>query len=368
MWGYPGVTTKMNLFNSQANWASGGVPVNITINRGDILRDILVLTSGQQTLTPGTGTIALDPHGPYNQYTNVSLGPSNSAKIVNVSGYGMYLANLIKAKEYPMRVLDSPDIVVQNPSPITDVTAFATSGTAYSNFFRVPVSQIIRSMAQEVGMWQLSEQTMNMVLSLTPNSSSSSSPFSIGNTTAGISPFLLSGNATATLTNPTIDVLRLLYKNPLNPQDFPPFDFVSVWTEDSFVNPTTKNPTYTFPANSGYLCRAIINAFDATAGNGAAIGTYFSQPNAFTLLYGTSDTKHSMSGYELQEVTLQSFGFLPPKGVFFFDFLGEDLTLLDVLNTALLLNIRFQLNLSTPLPANSTINVIYQLLQPIIVS
>ncbi len=366
MWGQPGITKKMRLSNGTSSWGNGSIPVSTPIARGDILRSLQLYTSGTLALTPGTGTIAADVHGPYNQYSNINIGPSNSAKILNVSGYGLYLINLMRAKEHAYASYDADVVTVQNAADFTDVYTLPTTGTKYDNTLEVPVAQLIKSMGVEVGLWQLSEQTMNMVLNVTPASASSASPYNIYSTTAGALPYLTTGNATVTLATPTMDVLRYLYKNPVNAQDYPPFDFVSVWTEDNFTNALTKAPVYTFPTNSGLLARACINAFDATAGNGAAMSTYFAANNAFSLLYGTSDTKDMVSGYELQASTAKEYGFLMPKGVFAFDWLGTDLTLSDVLNTSVLLNVRFVLALGAALPASSTLTVDYQLLQPIV--
>lgn len=365
MWGQPGVTTRLLLSNGQAAWGAGGSPINTTILRGDILRDLLVSTSGSITLG-GTTAPSPDVHAPYNLYTNIALGPSNSAKIVNVSGYGLYLANLLTGANQ-ISVYDSPDIVVANPSTFADVLSVPTATGAFRYYQRVPVSQLIRSLGYEIGLWQLSEQTMNMVLSMTPNAGNAASPYNVYNPVAGQGLYTGgTGTPTATLANPAIDIYRRLYKNPARPEDYPPVDFVSVWSEDIFQNALTTTPTYTFPANSGLLARAAINLFDATAGNGADVPAYLANNNALTLLYGTSDTKISESGYEHRENEAQEYGFLPPRGVFFYDFLGRDLTLSDVLNTATLLNIRFQLNLSQAMPANSSATVVYQLLQPIV--
>ena len=152
----------------------------------------------------------------------------------------------------------------------------------------------------------------------------------------------------------------------MNPADLPPFDYVSVWVEDVFTNSLTKTPSFTFPANSGLLVRAIIDLFDAGAGAGAAVNTYLSAANSLQFLYGTSQVKHSSSGYEKRTTDLYDFGFLPPQGVFFFDMLGSDGTLVDVLDTASLLNVRFSLNMAQALPINSIANCVYQLLQPIV--
>lgn len=367
MWGMPGITTLMELSQGTSVWGSGGQPTNIPIARGDILRNLLVQTTGAQTSTVGTGTIAKDPRGPYNEYSLITLGPSNSAKIVNLSGYGNYLASLMKLKErFGYGSLDAAVPTVQDPATFTDVITYATATGTFNNTMPIPVCQMIRSMGHEVGLWQLSEQTMNMVLALTINSASGSSPYNIFSTTASASPFLVTGNATVTLGSPTIDVLRILYKNPKNPDDYPPFDWVSVWAEDTLTNVVSKAPSYTFPANSGLLCRAAVNFFDATAGDGALVQTYFTPANAIQLLYGTSESKIVESGVERQGKNAYDMGFLPPKGVFFFDFFGQDLTLADVLNTATLLNIRLNFALSTALPANSTGVVDYQLLQPIV--
>lgn len=366
MWGEPGVSQKLRLSNDISVWGSGGYPVTQKIKRGDILSKLHMLVNAAQTNTPGTGSIATDVNGPYNLHSRVSLGPSNSAKIVDVDGYALNLINLIKSREDPYSAFSSPDLAILHAALLTDVYSYGNTASELTYFNDIPVSQVIRSFGGEIGMWQLAEQTMNMLLSVTPNTATPGSPYAVGSLTPGQAPFLLTGNGVVTIATPTIDVVRELWKNPVNPSDLPPFDYVSVWVEDIFENSATKAPSFTFPANSGLLARAIIDSLDSGTGAGMSVPTYLSNANAIQLMYGTSQVKDSFSGQEKRTMDMIDYGFLPPQGVFFFDWLGRDLTLVDILDTATLLNTRLALTMNAALPANSKLNCIYQLLQPVV--
>lgn len=368
MWGDPNVSKKLVLGNSITPWGTGGFPVPVQVLRGDILCDLLMQTTANPTYTLGGGTIALDVNGPYNTYTLITVGPSNSAKIYQTSGWMNYLINLIKQNEDPYRNFTSNAITTLNPAPAVEFyTGSQTTGTTTWRFSTLlPVSQMIRSLGMEVGMWQLAEQSLNMQVTFTPGSASTASPYNTFSTTAGVQPYLTTGAATVTMASPQVDLLRILYKNPFDPADAPPFDFVSVWTQDVFQNATTTAPSYTFPANSGLLCRAIIDTFDAGTNNGGLVATYWPNADSIKVRYGTSDIKESYSGFEARELMIYNYGFEPPQGVFFFDWLGSNLTLQDTLNTAILLNCRIELAQAAALPANSRMNVGYQLLQPIV--
>jgi hypothetical protein len=369
MWGDPNVSKKLLLGNSQTPWGTGGFPVTQQILRGDILCDLVMQTVATPVYTPGTGSIAADVNGPFNTYSLITAGPSNSAKFYQTSSWSNYLVNLIKQEENSYRNFTSNALAVNNQASINELyTGSQTTGVVPWRFSQlIPISQYVASLGGEVGMWQLAEQSLNLTVTFTPASASAASPYNVFSLTAGQQPYLITGNATVTMANPTVDLLRVLYKNPFDPKDAPPFDFVSLWTQDTFTNPLGLTPSYTFPANSGLLCRAIIDTLDAGTGNGGLVSTYWNAADSFKIRYGTSDIKESMSGPELREWNQLNFGFEPPVGTFFFDWLsGQRLTLQDTLNTAVLLNSRIELTQAAALPANSRMNVIYQLLQPIV--
>ncbi len=372
MWGDPNVTHRLLLSNDQTPWGNGGYPVSQKIKRGDILKNLYMIMDASMTATPGTGTIAADVNGPYNSITQLTAGPSNSSKFVQVSGWSLYLISLAKLIESTYNLTDANIYSPVNQDALGNIfSGRATTGTAVDWRFAlpIPVSQRLRSVS-DVGMWQLAEESLNLEVSVTPNSGSASTPYNIYSTVGGAAPYIVSGNATVTIANPTFDIVRELYKNPLNDADYPDFDFVSVWKQDSFTNPNSKAPYYKFPANSGLLVRAIIDTFDATAGNGFPISTYFAAADALAVRYGTSDTKEQTSGYERRIIgSATEFGFEPPQGVFLFDWLGgRDLVLQDAINTALLLDTRLELDLGATPPNGSRLNVIYQLLQPLVVT
>ena len=367
-WGDPGVSKKLRISNGVVTPGVGGSPNNVPIQQTGILEGLTLLASGSATITNGTGTSAKDVLGPWNVLTNVTLAPNQQAPIVNLSGYGLYLANIMRGAEedFPR----SPDTMVVSETSAaasSDVFNFPTTTGTLRFYERIPIVQRIRSLGGEIGYWPLQNPAMQLALGYTLNSATAATPYSIASATAGNSPYLVTGNATVTWTAPQFDVMRNMYQVPANSGDFPPFQFVSTWIEEQPQGASIGGASgFTWQATplSGLLARVGLYIFDSNANAGIADAT-LSLANSLQLTYDANTVKFSESSYEALQRMHGLYEFLPPQGCFIYDLLGSQLTLQDTLNTSTTANIKVTVTTSAALGATSFAKIIRQIISPL---
>jgi len=373
-WGAPGVSKYQLISNGAINWGPGGFPASAPLQQVGILKELRMIQNGSPTFTVGTGVITQDILGPYNAYNNLSLISNQQAPIFQTSGYGMYLINVIKNGLENLGTPDTTMISVLNHTETSyrfnfpqNALAAAPANQQLNWFLDLPVSQRVKSLGGDVGMFILQNPNIVLTFAFTPNSASAASAYNIYSTTAGNSPYKVTNNATVTLATPSVDLVRKMFEAVTNQADYPNLQWVSQWLEESpqsAVGGATqlnwkKNPV------AGLLCRIIGYVFDSTNSNGV-YSSNLTAANAINLTYETNITKFSETGIEaLDRQHDQLGGFDAPQGCFFYDLLGPDLTVQDVLNTATVPNIQFQMNFAAALGSSSTAKIVYQTLIPV---
>lgn len=371
-WGDPGVSKKLRLSNGVVNFGTGGQPVPGNIQPTGILRALRMLMSATPTFVPGTGVIARDVNGPWNVLTQVLVSPNQQAPVVQVSGYGLYLINCMLSEESGDVGLP-PDVAAvaeTSSETATDIySASATSGTTPWKFpLFLPISQRVRSLGGDIGMWPLQNPSITLQASYTPNSSSQVGPYNIYSLTAGQSPYLVTNNATVTLTNPGIEFIRELWQVPASQSDFPPFQVVSSWIEEqpqgSNVNGATSFSWLMTPL-SGILVRLGVYIYDG-AQNGGVLASNLTASNALLLSYDATTPKFSESAQAALARQRQHFTFDLPQGFYTYNLMGKDLTLQDTLDSHTTGNIKFTANFNAALGStNSSAKIIKQVISPL---
>ena len=232
-WGDPGVSKRLRISNGVVTPGVGGSPNTVAIQQTGILQSLQLGVSGTATVTLGGGTAARDVLGPWNIFTNVNLAPNQQAPILQVSGYGLYLANVMRSAEpdQPFTV-DTQAVSETSAAASSDIYNVPTSTGTLRFYERLPITQRIRSLGGEVGYWPFQNPAMQLALQYTLNSATATSPYNIYSTTAGAAPYLTTGAATVT-TTAQIDVMRTMYQVPAAAADFPPFQFVSTFIEEA---------------------------------------------------------------------------------------------------------------------------------------
>lgn len=383
-WGMPGITKLQYISNGTTAWGAAGFPVSVPLQQTGILKGLRLLQNGSPTYTGTTYTSCL---GPYNVYSNLSLISNQQAPIFQTSGYGMYLISMLK------RGLEggpgSPDTTAVSVLNHTD-TSYAFNfpanalGSAPANQqilapLDLPVSQRIRSLGGDIGMFVLQNPNIQLRFNFTTVGSSNASPYTLSNTTTGINalPWYVTSNSgnSVTLASPNVDLVRIQYEAVQNSQDYPNLEWVSQWIEEPFQSAVlgATQITWTKLPVAGLLCRVmawVVDGGTVSEGSTKQCGVETSSltaANAVTLTYNTNTTKFAETGQEALVRQRQQLKFDMPQGVFYYDLLsGEQLNLFDVLNTARVPNIQFQMNLSSALgSSNSQAHMIYQTLLPV---
>ena len=371
-WGDAGVSKRQLISNGAVAWGVGGTPVRSDIPQTGILRQLKVLhASGALTATAGTGAITLDVQGPWNIYSRFLLTPNSQAPIVNVSGFGLSLINQLIMREM---MGNTPDTTIVSPvagEAATDVyNASVTSTTSGGNPFYqyIPVAQTIRSLGGEVGLFPLQNPAVQLQLFWTPNSGSSASAYNIYSTTATNSPYLVTNNATVTLATPTLEVVRDLWEVPADQANYPPFNFVSSWSEETFQTSVVGATQLNWKATplSGILVRVIGYILDGATLAGALTST-LTASNAVNLTYGAGTAKFAETGNAAAARMQAELGHMFAKGGFYYDLLGPNLTLQDSLNLFKIGNVQLQFNLTAALASSSAGKVLRQTIMPLVV-
>jgi hypothetical protein len=381
------VTKKIIKSNGIATLGPGGTPVLPKLTIGGILEKVGVIIQGTPTYTPGTGTIARDIQGGYNVMSNMSIIPNQQVPIVSVSGFGNWLFNTVK-EGLELDNFDAYDIItgLTSPAPAAGLAGFtyiqdaldpswvnssfiiaAPSGNQAATW-SIPnyLYTTQRMFNGIVGYWELGNPLAQLTVSLTPSYSGAASPFNIYSATAGVAPYFITGNATVTLATPQADIVRYLFDTPVNPQDRPPVTFINTILEDSFQNSPggATQVKYTFQPLSGYIARVVMYVFNSTTSKGVD-PTLMLASNSLQMNIGDGTSIVSESIYETALRQKNLLGFDLPRGAFFFDFLGRDLTWQEVYSTYDTANINAVLNFSSALGASSTGKVIKQVMKPL---
>ncbi len=377
MWGEAGKSLKRNLSNGVVNWGPGGTPTLVDIQRIGILRQLRLLTKATATFTAGA-SLALDTIGPFNVYRSLVLTPNQTAPIIRLTGLGSYLAMIMKYAETKAYAPDVTGAANVHADPLTDVYSASriTTNGDWRLYHDLYVSQFIQSLGVELGLWPLENPAVQLQLEYTPSSITQASPFSIDNKAAagasGTQPYFGDVTSDVTLTSPTIDVRRFLWEVPADASDDPPYTYINQWLEETPQGGNVNGANFIewkcIPL-SGVIQRLGIFIYDGGAslpvGDGVA-ETSLTAGNALTILYGADTQKTAETGQAAHARMQWELGITPPKGFFFWNLLGDQLTLSDVIDTYTTPEVRIDVNLSVALgAANSFAKVVRQMLVPI---
>lgn len=375
------VTRLLRLSNSTSVWQSNTqTPVQIV--QAGYLRDIMLILSGAVTTTT-TAITLLDNFAPWGMFSNIQVNSNVQAGVINLSGIGAnWVDQVIMGLEKsgnsfdttntatPTATVDEPQGgpagTTANPVPsLFQIPLTAQAGASLILPWWLPLAQKINTLDGYVGIWDLQDPSIQMVLNYTPNSSSASTPFSIveGTASTGAGLFTQAAN-TSTIAAPTVDVVRTMYDPPLDSANDPEFGYVHSWYEELWNTAPGGSSTINWRAlaNSGYITRLVFGVWDSAATAGVA-DTKTNLSNSINLTVGNNAPVFVESINEFRLRSSLELGHQLTQGAFYIDFLGSDLTLQNVLDTFTAGNINLQMNFSSGLGATSTGKVIRGMLQ-----
>ncbi len=360
MWGDEGVTKLLYKQDSNTAWGPINNPKTVTMQKQGIIHSLRMITQGP-TLTFNGSTNA-SAFGPYNAYTQLELLANSQQDIFRMSGIGAYLVNLVKGGLE--RGAGAPNASALSPVNITD-SDYAFDGraiqapannTEWDWFLDLPVAQKVRSLGGDIGMIPMSTENAQLSFVFTPTAQSlSGTTYTINNNAATddlSQPYY--GTNAVTIANPTLDLIRIMYEAITDPANFPDFSFVSQWLEETPAQYSTTGFTWKQNQDAGVLARLIFGLFVSTSPWGIQTASLPSS-SALQLTYNTDTVKFKESGREALARQRDQLRFDLPYGWFYYDLLGPDLTLADVLNTYVVPAIQLQMTTSA-ITLNTTVN------------
>ncbi len=359
-WGDEGVTKLLYKQDSNTSWGPIGTPKNVQLLKQGIIKNLRMIQGGG-TLTLGAGAAA-SAYGPYNAYTLLELLGNSQQDIFRFSGIGgSYVAMVKRGLEQGLPPLNAS---IGSPVNVTDTdfvfdgraVVAPTTNTQWNWNLDLPVSQLVRSLGGDIGMIPMSTENAQLQFSFTPQSVSvSGTTYTIGQSGADDLTQPYASSSSTTVAAPTLDLVRQMYEAIQDAANFPDFSFVSQWLEETPQTFSATGFTWKQNQDAGILARVIFSV-PTSASPWGVLTSKLTGASALQLSYNTDTAKFKESGLEAVARQRQQLGFDLPQGVFFYDLLGPDLTLADVLNTYVVPAIQLQMNIDSGVTLNTTIN------------
>lgn len=369
-WGDEGVTKLLYKSDSVVSWGPLNSPVTQQLIKSGILRNIKMLATGGALAL--SGQLSASPMGPYNVLSDLSVLANAQQTIYKMTGYAGYLVDSIKRG---LEEDDAPsNAELPGPINITDLdyvfdgraTVQPANNPQWTWGIHVPIAQEIRSLGGDIGLIPMSTENAQLTVSFTENAASvSAGVYTINDASSDLAqPYY--GSGTATVTSPAFDIVKELYEPIVNAADFPDFSFVSQWVEERPQTFGTNGFTWKQNQDAGVILRLIFGLWTSASPWGITSAN-LNRSDALILSYNTDIVKFRESAYEAFFRMRRQLGWTPDYGVFFYDLLGKDLTLADVLNSYIVPAIQLQMNTSSGVTLNTNVppKVIVQRLIPI---
>ena len=352
-WGDPAVTRLRRQADKSLTYAVG-TNQPITLEHVGLLKKLRLITSLNIDTVAGGGAATQDAQGPWNIYQNLYIRVSGLDLLYQVSGWGLYLINLVLDRLY------APDV---NPSVVTDAT---TPGSIY-NFpvphgagqtllfnldlpFTVPLLGF-----DDLGLWLIQNETVNMEVFPTWAA--------LGGATQLNQPYVTAGGATAIVNSGGAAVWRDFYGVPSRSEDMPPLGYVHQWEEQ--YDSVTGTQIDIQHQRGGILLRLLYSIVDAT---GSPHGLANADLSELAFKYDANDTPFDEDVLNTLARQRELYDRDLPQGVFTHDMFLDTRTLQDTYNTENYINLKTRFRFNSSLPAGSYIRTIRERLLPVIVN
>lgn len=354
-----GVTKLQLKQDSVTAWGPISVPKTVQLTKAGIIKNLRLIQGGG-ALTLGAGATASN-NGPYNAYQNLELLGNSQQDIFRFSGIGGSYVEMVKRGlelGLPPR-----NTSLGSPPNVTDmdyvfdgraVTAPAAN-TQWNWSLNLPVSQLVRSLGGDIGMIPMATENAQLSFLFTPQAVSlSGTTYTIGQSGADDLTQPYANSSSTTVAAPTLDLVRIMYEAIQDPANFPDFTFISQWLEETPQTFSATGFTWRQNQDAGVLARLIFAVY--TNSNTGVLSAKLTGAGALSLNYNTDTVKFKESGLEALARQRDQLGFDLPQGVFFYDLLGPDLTLGDVLNSYMIPAIQLQMSIDSGVTLHTSIN------------
>ena len=369
MWGDEGVTKLLYKQDANVSWGPINSPVTQQLIKSGILRNLRLISNTGTMAFAGATTASL--FGPFNALQDITILANAQQTVYKSPGYmGFWIDNLVRALEFD----DAPaNASMPSPPNVTDQNfvfngrqVTTSTNTSWTWEIKLPLSQVIRSLGGEIGLIPMSTENAQLTVSYTPTAVSvSAGTYTIQSAVDDLSMPYVGANA-VTIPSPAIDIFKQLYEPVINEADFPDFSFINQWIAERPQQFGTNGFTWKQNQDAGVILRLLFGMWVSTNPWGVPT-TSLNRNDALVLSYNTDIVKFRESGIEALNRQREQLGFDADLGIFYYDLLGRDLTLSDVLNSYIVPAIQLQLNTSSAVTVNTTVPpiVVAQRLIPI---
>lgn len=352
-WGDPAVTRLRRQADKTLPYAVG-TNQPITLEHVGLLKRLRLITDLDIDTVAGGGTVAQDDHGPWNIYQNILVRVSGLDLLYQVSGWGLYLINLVLDRMY------APDV---NPAVVTDATApgdiynFPVPyGTGQQVLFNLDLPFTVPLLGfDDLGLWLIQNETVNMEIFPTWAAA--------GGATALNQPYVTAGGGSVVVNAGSAAVWRDFYGVPARSEDMPPLGYVHQWEEQ--YDAVTGSQIDIQHQRGGILLRLLYSIIDATT---APHGLANADLAELAFKYDANDTPFDEDVFNTLARQRELYDRDLPQGVYTHDLFLDTRTLQDTYNTENYINIKTRFRFASSLPAGSYIRTIRERLLPVIVN
>lgn len=352
-WGDPAVTRLRRQADKTLPYAVG-TNQPITLEHVGLLKKLRLITDLDIDTVAGGGSVAQDAQGPWNIYQNVLIRVSGLDLLYQVSGWGLYLINLVLDRMY------APDV---NPSVVTDATTPGDLfnfpipyGTSQNVLFSLDLPFTVPLLGfNDLGLWLIQNETVNMEIFPTWASG--------GGATALNQPYVTAGGGSVVVNAGSAAVWRDFYGVPSRSEDMPPLGYVHQWEEQ--YDAVTGSQIDIQHQRGGILLRLLYSIIDAEE---APHGLANADLAELAFKYDANDTPFDEDVFNTLARQRELYDRDLPQGVYTHDLFLDTRTLQDTYNTENYINIKTRFRFGTSLTAGSYIRTVRERLLPVVVN
>jgi hypothetical protein len=317
---------KFTSVPSQAFAASA--PMQFILPRVGLLARLFLHFSGTLTVTLGAGSAVVAPRGPWQLANRLRLLANSTLAIVDLSGFGAYVANLLTdwagSESRPgsyAAAFTATNQPQYDPPAIAEVARYAVAAGANTIDFTLELP-VKLSESDPIGLIVAQNPQTTLTLEVQQG--------------AIADLVTLAGGATATLTG-TWSVAVEYFEAPADPAAMPDMTFVHVWQETRTAVGNTGAVPVRLLTGDTYLQVAHIVQLNGTL-NRADV-------ERSRIVLNDADSPYSLERWFQLYLQRRRYGKDLPEGVFVHDFFVPETTR-DMLNSALYSDLKSELTIA----------------------
>ena len=363
-WGDPAVTRLRRQADQSIIYATG-VNTPQTLQHVGLLKKLRLITALNISNVLGGGTSVQSSQGPWNLFSNLLIRVSGLDLLYQVSGWGLYLINLVINQQYAP---NAPGVATQNTvnqqeDPL-DVFNYPSYGaiTTQPLLFNLDLPFTAPLLGfEDLGLWLIQNETVNMEVVPTYNL--------LGGADLLQQPYVLTGAATSAVNSGSTALWREFYGVPQSQADMPPLGYVHQWEEQ--YNAVTGTQIDVDHQRGGVLLRLLYQIDDAdSVGDGSNVfaGILAANVAQIAFKYDANDTPFDEDAPSILARQRELYERDLPQGTYTHDFFSQTKTLQDSYNTENYINVKTRFRFGKTLIAGSRIRTIRERLLPVVLN